>query len=69
MKNRIKLYYWLLQDGGTYHIEISPLICSVNQWTGFYMIRTSIMKELRTEKSILKLVIKFHQSGFNVVET
>ena len=29
-----------------YHIETSPLICSANEWTGFYMIRTSVMKEL-----------------------
>ena len=36
----------LFHDGVTYHIEISPMICSVNQWTGFYMIRTSVMKEL-----------------------
>ena len=27
-------------------MEISPLICSTNQWNGFYMIETSIMKEL-----------------------
>ena len=32
--------------GGPYHTETSPLICTANQWTGFYMIRTSIMKEL-----------------------
>ena len=25
----------LVQDGGRYHIETSPLICSANQWTGF----------------------------------
>ena len=24
-------------DGGPYHIETSPLICSANQWTGFYI--------------------------------
>ena len=28
-----------------YHIETSPLICA-NQWTGFYMISASVMKEL-----------------------
>ena len=28
------------------HIETSPLIYSANQWTGFYMIGTSFMKEL-----------------------
>ena len=30
----------------SYHIETSPLIYRVNQWTGFYMIETSVMKEL-----------------------
>ena len=34
--------------GGPYHIENSSLICcaSANQWNGFYMIETSVMKEL-----------------------
>ena len=27
-------------------METSPLICSPNQWTGFYMIGTSVMKNL-----------------------
>ena len=31
---------------GSYHIETSPLICTTNQWTSFYMIGTSVMKEL-----------------------
>ena len=34
------------QDGGRYHIETSPLICRANQWTGFYMITASVLKEL-----------------------
>ena len=33
-------------DGGPYHIKTSPLICSASQWTGFYMIGSSVMKEL-----------------------
>ena len=33
-------------DGGPYHIETRPLICSANQWTGFYMIGTFVMKGL-----------------------
>ena len=33
-------------DGGPFHIETSALIYSSNQWTGFYMIGTSVMKEL-----------------------
>ena len=36
----------LFHDGGPYHT--SPLICSANYWTGFHMIRTSIMKELKS---------------------
>ena len=31
---------------GRYHIETSPLVCSANQWTGFYKITASVMKEL-----------------------
>ena len=27
-------------------MEASPLICSANQWDGFYMIGTPVMKEL-----------------------
>ena len=34
-------------DGGQYYIETSPLICIANQLTGFYMIWTSVMKELK----------------------
>ena len=33
-------------DGGRCHIETSPLICKANQWTGFYMTTTPVMKEL-----------------------
>ena len=29
-----------------HHTETKQLICSANQWTGFYMIGTSVMKEL-----------------------
>ena len=35
-------------DGGPYHIQTSPLVCRANQWTGFNMIWTSVMKELKT---------------------
>ena len=30
----------------TNHIETSPFIFGANQWTGFFMIETSVMKEL-----------------------
>ena len=36
----------LFHDGGPYHIETSPLIYRANQWTIFYVIGASIMKEL-----------------------
>ena len=39
----------LFHDGVRYHLEISPLICRANQWTGFYMITASVMKELILE--------------------
>ena len=29
-----------------YNKDTSLLICRANQWTGFYMIRTSLMKEM-----------------------
>ena len=38
----------LFHDIGLYHVETSPLICGANQWTGFYMITASVMKELMT---------------------
>ena len=27
-------------------METSPLICSENQWTGFYIIETSVMEDI-----------------------
>ena len=41
----------LFHDKGLCHIETSPLICFVNQWTGFYMIETTVMKELNGLKT------------------
>ena len=32
----------ILNDGGPYRIVIN---CRTNQWTGFYMIGTSVMKD------------------------
>ena len=37
---------YFFHDRGPYHIEASPLVCSANQWTGFYKIGTAVMKEL-----------------------
>ena len=38
----IKLFLWR----GPYHIQSGSLMCTGNQWTGFYMIGTSVMKQL-----------------------
>ena len=51
MFDRVQITPWgtltfnVLHDEGPYRIETSPLICSTNQWTGFYMVGTSVMKE------------------------
>ena len=37
----------LFHDRGRYDIETSPLIFSVNKSTGFYILRNSVMNELR----------------------
>ena len=42
----------LFHDGGPYHIETSPLVCSANQCTGFCIIGTSVMKELSHLKNL-----------------
>ena len=39
----------LFHNGGFRYIETSPLTCSANQWTSFYMIGTSVTKELNEE--------------------
>ena len=39
----------LFHDGDPYHIETSPLVCFPNQWTGLYMVGTSVIKELKTK--------------------
>ena len=33
-------------------IETNPLICTVNQWTAFYMIGNSVMKEVKVSVSL-----------------
>ena len=38
----------LFPDGGPYHIGT----CSANQWTGLYMIGTSVMKEFKVSQSM-----------------
>ena len=35
-------------------MEISPLIYSANQWTGFYMIGASVIKELNQQQQVIR---------------
>ena len=65
----------LFHVGGRYHIETSPLICSAIQWTSFYMITASVIKELKVIKRYCKcsplapvqrLAIKLVQLATNV---
>ena len=43
-----------------YCIETSPMICRANQWAVFFMIGTSIMKEL-IKKIFEGLILKYSQ--------
>ena len=36
------------------HIETIPLICRANQWTDFYRIETSVIKELNENNALTK---------------
>ena len=56
-------------DEGHYHIEISPLICSGNQSTGFYMTVTFVMKELKRLKIEVASLQRRNQTYFGVVWT
>ena len=51
-KNERSLELLTLTYGGPYHIADGLFICRANQWTGFYMVGTSVMKDL-------KILIKF----------
>ena len=46
-------------DGSPYRTETSPLICSGNQRTGFYMIGTSLMKELKASLISTSYLFKY----------
>ena len=50
---KLQTFWWgvylqlqLFQIWDPYHIRTSRLICRVNQWIGFYMIGTSVVKKL-----------------------
>ena len=45
--------HWPFHDGGCCGRETSPLIWFANQWTGFYIIRPSVMKKFRRSLHII----------------
>ena len=49
-----------MMDGRPYHIETST-----NQWAGFYMMGTSVLKELRYSSQNLAITYK-HWSGLEL---
>ena len=56
LQHRYLTGFWIcvasfFHDGRHYHIETAALICKSNQWTGFYIIETSLMKELSCKDS------------------
>ena len=65
---------YLNEYGSSCQIETSPLICSANQWTGFCIIGTSVMKDSRRSSStyteslflhVVKHNLLFFLSGFS----
>ena len=47
-------FFSLFHDGCPYYIETRPLISRANQWTGFYMIWITVMKELNYQERLLR---------------
>ena len=44
-------------DLKAHHKETSPLICSANQWSGFFIKGTSVRKELKMIKNHISLLV------------
>ena len=53
----------LFPDKSPYHIETSPFIWRANQCIGFYVIGTSVMKEISSNSYLLshlyRLILRF----------
>ena len=59
-----------LHNGGPNHMETSSLICRANQWTGFYMIGTTFMKELEEIETSLNVenFMVFYNQNVNTIK-
>ena len=58
--------HYLFNDRGSCCIETSPLICSKDQWTGFCIIGTSVMKDLRRSSSTYTESLLLHVVKHNL---
>ena len=57
-------FFLTLSRWSPYHIETSPWICRGNQWTGFYMLGTSAMEELKISRGIFKTLPNIYGGDF-----
>ena len=55
------------KHSGSYHIETSPLICSANQWTGFCIIGTFVIKDSRRSSSTYTESLFLHVARHNLI--
>ena len=58
---------YLNEYGSSCQIETSPLICSANQWTGFCIIGTSVMKDSRRSSSTYTESLFLHVVKHNLL--
>ena len=60
-------WIYLNEYGSSCQIETSPLICSANQWTGFCIIGTSVMKDSRRSSSTYTESLFLHVVKHNLL--
>ena len=58
---------YLNEYGSSCQIETSPLICSANQWTGFCIIGTSVIKDSRRSSSTYTESLFLHVVRHNLI--
>ena len=59
--------HYLFHDGGSCRIETNPLVCSANQWNGFCIIGTSIMKDSGHSSSTYTESLLLHVVNYNLL--
>ena len=64
----VKYPFKTFHGGGPCHIETSPLICWANQWTGFYMVGITVMKELIHPIFLLNLQLSITRGEFRLLQ-